>query len=778
MESDRKLSRVERLLPAALIVAGMSFVAALSFRAVFDNWLFVLAPLLGVIGATGIGLFALWKRLLIGESVGLSLLGYLGVGVIAVGGIPLPGALVALLNGATTGWLRMLDSLPPADSAGDLKALPFTAAWLGAAIGIGILHRSRRVGLPALGPLVGLAISILFSVEQRSLVLFQGALLAVLFLALVTVQYESKRRVVGETRKIRPLRIAIGVGTLAMVVFVAPIAAAALLPDPPAGRIELRQLRPSPWDPLSIPSPLTETKGFLAEGRREEVAFTITGPPVDRVAVAAMEEYDGRVWAVADGDPDAPAEFRPAGPALPTELVTDGVSEHTIQIRGLGGAWLPTVGMPERITFDGGDAAEQPRVQMNEITGTLALPDGLSDGLTYTLRSYDKPVLTADELAQAATTVDVDRFTLSLLPPGLQNAAADVVEGIDPGWGQVEALATYLRDGFYQEVELSPGHSYARIAAFLAPANLPKPVGYTEQYGAGGAVLARAVNLPSRVVMGFTIPKDRFVDGTAEVRFDDVAAWVEILTDDYGWIPVDVTPDRSQVPESRPTGKRTKVVASPNPPPPPPTTTTSTTIPLGADEAVEDQVVEEEEEAPEEETGLSGLPTIVKAGVIGVSVPLMLLLLFAFLVIALKSMRRSRRRKEPDPARRVAGAWYETLDRLRESGLLIERWATPAEVARGFSEADGSTLTVDTFDELAAQVDRAAFHAEPPDDERAEFAWEMSDAAVALTRQEKSTIDRVKMAVDPRPVLRPSRPGDPAGTETKTRGKKRSHDVE
>ena len=776
MEPDRKLNRLERLLPAALIIAVMSFVAALSFRSVFDNWIFVVAPLLGVVGATGVGLFSMWKRLLFGETVALSLLAYLGVGVIAVGGLPLPGSLISLLNGATNGWLRMLDSLPPADSAGDLKALPFTAAWLGAAIGIELLHRSKRVGLPALGPLLGLAISILFSVEQRRLVLFQGVVLAVLFLVLVTVQYDAKRQVIGETRRVRPLRIAVGVATLAGVVLAAPIVAGFIVPDPPAGRVELRELRPSPWEPLAAPSPMTAVKGFLLEAQKEEVAFTITGPPVDRVSVAAMDVYDGRVWAVADGSPNAPAEFEPAGPALPAEAFTDETAEYTFQIQGLESHWVPIAGTPSRITFQEEDSGDQPALQMNALTGTVALPSGLSNGTTYTVESYVRPDPSVGELEAASLVVDLDRFSLDLLPPSLQNAAADIVEGIDPGWGQVTALAEYLRTGFYAETDVPPGHSYARIASFLT--TLPSPVGYTEQYGGGGSVLARAVNLPSRAVLGFTIPADRYVDGTAEVRFEDVSAWMEILTTEYGWVPVDVTPDQSQEPEIKAAGRQTKVVASPNPPPPPPTTTTSTTIPLGADEEVEDQVVEEEDEdEDQEQTGLSGLPNLVKAGVIVTGVPLILLLVFSGVMIAVKSGKRSKRRKNADPAQSVAGAWYETLDRFREAGHSIQAWATPAEVAQGFSVAGESPLAVDTVDELAAQVDRAAFHSEPPSEERAEFAWEMSNAAVALVHDEKSTFDRIKMAVDPRTVFRPSRRGDPMGTQPKIKTSNRSRNV-
>jgi len=774
MEPDRKLTYIERMLPMAVIVALMSFVAAMSFRAVFDSWIFVLAPLLAAVGATAIGMFGTWRKLLLGEAMALSFVGYLVFGTVAVGGLPVPSSFLALMNGVTNGWITILDSLPPADAAGDLRALPFTAAWLGAALGVEILRRSKRVGLPAIGPLLSLSISILFSLGQRRLVLFQGVLLTVLFLLLVTMQYEAKRNVLGETRKVRPVRVALGATILIAVVAISPFVAGILIPDAPAGRIELRQLRPSPWDPLSVASPLTEVKGYLTGDRKDEVALTITGPAIDRIRIAALEDYDGRVWAVADVASDAPAEFKPAGPSLPGATGSGELVERTVEIHGLATPWLPVVAQTTRVDFPADEQDLQMSLQMNKRTRTLAVPASVGEGTTYTILSYEVPTRELDELETANLGYDSNRFGLELLPPSLQNVAADIVEGIDPGWGQVAALQTYLRDGgFYAEENVLPGHSYARIASFLSTDVLAAPVGYTEQYGAGGAVLARAVNLPSRVVLGFTIPEDRFEEGSADVLFGDVSVWVEILTEEYGWVPVDMTPDESREPERQAASPTTKYVASPNPPPPPPTTTTSTTIPLGADEEIEDQIVEEEPDEPE---GLAGLPNIVKAGIVGVSVPIIVILMFAILIIAAKTVTRSRRRSRGDPAARVAGAWYETLDRYREAGYDATPRSTPTELAHEFAGAGASASAVGTLEELATQVDRAAFHPEEPSDERAEVAWEISDAAVQEVHREHTVWQRLKMAVNPATILRPSRRGNPAG-EKRSGRRRRSSDV-
>jgi hypothetical protein len=140
-----------------------------------------------------------------------------------VGGLPIPSSFLALIDGATNGWLRMLDSLPPADAAGDLRALPFTAGWLAAAVGIELLRRSERVGLPALGPLFGLAVSILFSVEERRLVLLQGVILGVLFLVLCTVQFDLAHGAASPQHQ-RFGRFALGASVVVGVAVLAPLA--------------------------------------------------------------------------------------------------------------------------------------------------------------------------------------------------------------------------------------------------------------------------------------------------------------------------------------------------------------------------------------------------------------------------------------------------------------------------------------------------------------------------------------------------------------------------
>ncbi len=55
------------------------------------------------------------------------------------------------------------------------------------------------------------------------------------------------------------------------------------------------------------------------------------------------------------------------------------------------------------------------------------------------------------------------------------------------------------------------------------------------------AVMARAVDVPSRVVLGFT-PGETGPDGVVTVRQKNAHAWVELWVDGQGWVRFDPTP--------------------------------------------------------------------------------------------------------------------------------------------------------------------------------------------------------------------------------------------
>jgi transglutaminase-like putative cysteine protease len=749
---------------AVAIVAAMSMVAAIGFRSTLSGWSFVSAAAIGTAGASAIVLFARARRLLLGESVALSAAAFIVLGGVAVGGLPTPGAYGDFARGLVDGWADLLSAAPPADITVELRALPFTVAWLAAAIGGEIARHTRRPGLPAIGPILALALSLLFTVEERWLALLQGAGILAGTLALITAAQRLGRRSVAGRAPDEFDADAISTNrrrlTFGAVVVVGAVVAAPLLgPHLPFAeardRFDLRRYQVPPFDPLAVPSPLVQVKASLKDERRDDVVFTVEGDTeVDRWPVAVLTDYDGVVWTVADPDRHAgAAEFVPVDTQLPglDDPLPEGAQtvEHTVEIHDLGGFFLPTAGTPLRLAF-----ADDPDPRMNLGTGTVAVPGGLPDDFSYQVTSAVPPEVSEGEL-EAAKITPVDRTEeLELLPPPVRNLAADLVEGKDTGWAQMAAIRDkFVDDGFYDVTpETPPGHSYARISEMLSdPARI---VGFEEQYAAAAAVMARVASLPARVVVGYRIPADRWDHGRADVTAGDISAWVELNAGELGWVPVDVSPDRSRTPDPETQGSTTEQIAVPNPPPPPPPPP-EVAPPRQEDEEVENEKafepIDHEFARPD---GIS-IGTWVAIGAGGI--PLFLLMGFVMTVIAWKALRRRRRRLHGSAGGRVAGAWAETVDRCTESGIARPVGTTPQEAVgiylttteRGGLGGVGSELR-----RLATEVDRAAYSAHPPDQEHVERAWACSDRVVDELRRNRNAAQRMRMRLDPRPLLR------------------------
>ncbi len=759
---DRRPRRViGRYVAVAVgIVAAMSVIAAIGFRSTLSGWGFVSSAAIGALGASAIVVVARQRRLLLGESVAMSAIGFVVLGGVAVGGLPTPGAYGAFARGLVDGWADLLSSAPPADLTEQFRALPFTVAWLAAAIGGEIARSSRRPGLPAIGPILALALSLLFTVEERWLALLQGAGILAGTLLLITAQQRLVRqRIVASADEFdagavtaNRTRLMLGAVVVVGAVVAAPLVGPHLPLAAANERFDLRRYQVPPFDPLAIPSPLAQVKASLKDERKDDVVFTVSGDtPITRWPVAVLTAYDGVVWTVADPerDPDAD-EFVPVDTQLPqlAQPLPDGTNtvRHTVEIKDLGGSFLPLAGIATRLALP---ADLDPR--MNLETGTIALPHGVPDGLAYTVESDVAPEVTEAQLL-AATIAPIDRKEeLELLPPTVLRLAADLIEGRERGWEQMAAIRDEFVDhGYYDATpDTPPGHSYGRIESMLEDPE--RIVGFEEQYAAAAAVMAEVAELPVRVVVGYEVPAESWQGGTAEVTANDISAWVELDAGELGWVPVDVTPDRSRVPDPEAQGATTEQIAIPNPPPPPPPPP-NVEPPRQQDEETDDAELE-----PISHTfgdGGGWAPWVaVGAGV--AAVPILLLLLFALVVVSWKALRRQRRRAGSSPTGRIAGAWAEAIDRCTEAGAPPLTDVTPLERVGAYTQVDLALEPVERdLRRLATQVDRATYAATPPGDELAAEAWRCSDHVATGLRAGRPVRQRLRMQLDPRPLRR------------------------
>ena len=143
---------------------------------------------------------------------------------------------------------------------------------------------------------------------------------------------------------------------------------------------------------------------------------------------------------------------------------------------------------------------------------------------------------------------DADRY-LDLTEIWMFPKIWELAESVTADAGSIFEEALYLEawfrsDAFTYSLEVEPGHDAISIADWLLEPESPQyHVGYTEQFATALAVMARSIDIPSRVVLGFT-PGEPNPDqeDLVVIRDRHAHAWVELWIPQQGWVRFDPTP--------------------------------------------------------------------------------------------------------------------------------------------------------------------------------------------------------------------------------------------
>lgn len=739
-----------------MIVALMAIIACLGYSGVFTGWGYLTQIVLAATGASLVAGLSREYKLLVGETVVVSVVSFFVLGMIVTQWVPGITSPADFATGLTKGWADLLSSQTPTTLSSQRAVVPFTTAWVATAIAQELDRRLRFSGAALIGVLAGLVATSLFSTEARALARFQGPALIGLTIILGLLGRSARDMtglsIANSTTSTRRRILAPAAVLLVIMAIAATIGPRLPLADA-RDRFDLRDRQENPWDPLDSPSPLVTLKADLKEEIADQVMFRVTSEsPITRWTVAIMASYDGVVWQVADPTIDTAAQFVPVDASLPASrepLADDAtVFDARVEIEALDGPWIPHAGDPAQVSLAGdGD------VRMNLSTRTLALPVGLQAGDSYDISTRIHPQ--AGDIALAGFGVDDRSTELQKVPAPILNLAAELVEGADYGGPQIVAIRDlFTLQGFYDVGRNSPpGHSYARLAAFID--NPERIVGYEEHYAATAAVLARLASIPTRVAVGYHIDEDRYDSAnTAEVYANDASAWIEVDVQGVGWVPVDVTPDRSREPVEEDIGRVTRNVAVPNEPPPPPPPQQSDT----EDELEEDEEEDEEDEEETEESSGSLFGALLDnpgavAATIAIS-PFVAIALLGLLALVLKRLRTRRRRNAETERLQIVGAWAELIDRFEEAGHTALPNATPTEVVQHFARDPDIAAAEPELQELAALVSRSAFAPTEPTTTQVDQAWDKAERATDVAVGSLTTLERTRMKIDPRPLLR------------------------
>jgi hypothetical protein len=320
--------------------------------------------------------------------------------------------------------------------------------------------------------------------------------------------------------------------------------------------------------------------------------------------------------------------------------------------------------------------------------GVLASEPGQRDRLSPIFQeAADRGVFTAQPKAPPAQGLirpeDINDY-LDLpgqFDPTLGTKAAELTEDGVTAFEKALLLEAWFRDPneFTYSIDIDPGHSARNLADWILDEDSPNyRTGYCEQFATAMAAMARALGIPSRVVLGFT-PGETLNDGRILVRGKNAHAWVELWMLGQGWVRFDPTPRgdgvnpsvntsvagigfdaRNYIPDPEEAIDPTDPAGGPPP-----------TNPGEFDFGDEDEIPIGPIVRPEFFTGWRITPFQ------GVLISLAVLIGAIPLTKWIRRRRRLRRLEQGD----ITGAWNEIVDRLTDYGRPPTPDQTPTEVA-------------------------------------------------------------------------------------------------
>jgi transglutaminase-like putative cysteine protease len=569
---------------------------------------------------------------------------------------PLPHLLTdALANGIP----RLLTAMIPVESTPDTVLVPIIAAWLAGLAGTELAVRSGRVLLGCL-PAAALYGGALYVVGPNAAALGWPTLsfAGLVVVALATTAKPSDGTAMGDVpasarAAVRGRALAGAAAGLVVVVgliaVVGPWIGARVAVTPVDPR---KYVQPPQVDSLDE-SPLNRISGWALTPKEKLLEVRGAAPPDTRLRLAVLPDYDGVTWRVG-------ATYRNAGRVLPPQPALPDAAvvrvQERITVDGLTGRLLPAVPVPTGV--------EGVRVAFDPGTGTLIRPEGLAAGVSYAVTSeLQTPDLNLLSGADSPSGAAVARYLrVGAGPPEeIQRLADHLADGNGAAFDRASAIEDFLAEHYRAVADAPSGHAYPNLQFFLfGPREQGGQRGTSEQFAASFALLARLTGLPSRVVVGFTVPK-----GGGTVTAGDAIAWPEVLFNDLGWVPFDPMPK-----DKNPRPVEEDFTPPPSTPPPstseapPPSDEPSASAPPAVLAAA----------------GSGGPPAAVVAG--GATGSTLLVLVAAgFAVVLMRRGQRQRRLALGDPDERITGAWYEFTDALRLDGRPAPRHLDATEIA-------------------------------------------------------------------------------------------------
>jgi transglutaminase-like putative cysteine protease len=296
---------------------------------------------------------------------------------------------------------------------------------------------------------------------------------------------------------------------------------------------------------IVIENPMTDLRRDLVRGPDLPLVTIRTDDPAPAyLRISVLNRFSENEWS--SGNRDVPTNNLADGPMPDLQGVSETVAreefsysvETTSEFRS---RWLPTQAPISSIVAPG---------DWRYDFSTMDFIAGDNDGnlnaadLDYTMTGL-KLQLGAESLAQAPSSSGVVGEYTELpagMPSMVRTLANEVTREAPSRFEKAVALQKWFREtgGFTYDLRAATGNGTDELVDFLEDDEDGRR-GYCEQFASAMAVMARVLNIPARVAVGFLVPQ-QIAPGTFEYTSYDLHAWPELFFPGSGWVRFEPTP--------------------------------------------------------------------------------------------------------------------------------------------------------------------------------------------------------------------------------------------
>ncbi|MFH9607837.1 DUF3488 and DUF4129 domain-containing transglutaminase family protein [Streptomyces sp. NPDC017448] len=513
-----------------------------------------------------------------------------------------------------------------------------------------------------------------------------------------------------------PVRTGRRIGAVALgVALVAPLALPAL-DEGLLGGSGPGNGRGSGGGTISAVNPLVSLQNNLNQPENREVMTyrsNIENPQDLYLRILALDEFNGSEWRSS------------------TRRLTD-VPDRLPQPEGLGG----DVSVTEvRTNISASSSYQQTYLPLPYPASEVRIggrwryePEGRTlvgdDGQTTRGARYEVGSLvvepTAGQLAAAGAPPEKFLSEYTRVPGSLPDVVAETAERVTRGSANAYERAVKLQDwfasegGFTYDTSVASGTGTSAIARFLRDKE-----GFCIHFSFSMAAMARTLDIPARVAVGFT-PGTMQSNGAISVGLRDAHAWPELYFEGVGWTRFEPTPSRGSAPSwTRPEVPTDRASDAAEP------SAAASTEPSAApstDSSCPPQLRQEAGCGPSPEPG-AALPT--DRGVSGWKVLLVALAPVVVLLVVLAPLLwRNRARNgrlgtggwaSADAAAAwTLGAWREVTDTAWDHGIAPDESLTPRKAAARIVRLGRlDTGAAEAVHRVAGSVEQVLYAPEP-----------------------------------------------------------------